>query len=77
MNLPDIKSWIKGHLGSDIKVTEQAGRKRTNEYEGVLSEVFPAVFIVDLESNEQPAQASFTYSKIVTEDIEVTFINKD
>ena len=41
MNLPDIKSWIKGHLGSDIKVTEQAGRKRTNEYEGVLSEVFP------------------------------------
>ena len=77
MNLPDIKSWIKGHLGCDIKVTEQAGRKRTNEYEGVLSEVFPAVFIVDLESNEQPAQASFTYSKILTEDIEVTFINKD
>lgn len=74
MNLPDIKSWIKENLGSDIKVIEQAGRKRTNEYDGVLSEAFPAVFIIDLDSSEQPAHASFTYTKILTEDIQVTFI---
>ncbi|ANZ57350.1 hypothetical protein BGL34_06490 [Fructilactobacillus lindneri] len=74
MNLPDIKSWIKENLGSDIKVIEQAGRKRTNEYGGVLSEAFPAVFIIDLDSSEQPAHASFTYTKILTEDIQVTFI---
>ncbi|WP_429970499.1 Veg family protein [Fructilactobacillus sp. Tb1] len=74
MNLPDIKSWIKDHLGSNIRVIEQAGRKRTNEYEGTLAEVFPAVFIVDLSSDDEPAHASFTYSKVLTEDIQVTFI---
>ncbi|USS84863.1 Veg family protein [Fructilactobacillus ixorae] len=74
MNLPDIRSWIQDHLGSDIKVVEQAGRKRTNEYDGVLVEVFPAVFIVDLDSSEQPAHASFTYTKILTKDIQVTFM---
>ncbi|EKK20123.1 hypothetical protein B808_689 [Fructilactobacillus florum 8D] len=73
MGLVDIKSWIKGHLGSNIKVVEQAGRKRTNEYVGVLVEAFPAVFIVDLSASEQPAHASFTYTKILTEDIQVTF----
>ncbi|WP_413627656.1 Veg family protein [Fructilactobacillus vespulae] len=74
MSLPDIKSWIQDHLGSNIKVVEQAGRKRTNEYEGVLSEAFPAVFIVDLKSAEQPAHVSFTYGKILTEDIKVVFV---
>ncbi|CAM2837148.1 hypothetical protein IV48_GL000999 [Fructilactobacillus fructivorans] len=73
-SLSKIKLFLDNHIGQEIHVTAQAGRKRTNEYDGVLSETFPAVFLITLDSDEKLGQVSYSYTDILTKNIEINFV---
>lgn len=72
-----IKKHIKNRIGSPIQVIAQAGRKRQIKRKGILSEVYPSLFVVNLDQEEnQFERVSFSYSDILTSTVEVKFLDE-
>ncbi|MDR0921044.1 MAG: Veg family protein [Lactobacillales bacterium] len=75
--LATIKEDLKNRIGSPIQVIAQTGRKRQTERKGVLSEVYPSVFVVDLDQDENAFErVSYSYSDILTSTVEINFIDE-
>ncbi|MCK8625116.1 Veg family protein [Apilactobacillus xinyiensis] len=74
-SLTNIKSKLDDRLGQEVMVTVQAGRNKIVERHGVLSETFPAVFVIDLEKDENLKRVSYSYTDILTKNIDVEFEN--
>ncbi|MCT7729902.1 MAG: Veg family protein, partial [Lactobacillus iners] len=49
MSLMAIKEKLDNHLGQELIVIAQAGRKKVIRRKGVLKKTYPAVFVVDLD----------------------------
>lgn len=74
MTLTTIKKELEGRLGSKIKLVAQTGRKRQTERNGVLTETYPSVFVVDLDPDENSFErVSYSYSDVLTHTVEIKF----
>lgn len=73
-SLANIKNKLDNRIGDKLMVIAQAGRKKTTERHGILRETYPAVFVVDLDQNENSFErVSYSYTDILTKNIEVDF----
>ncbi|AYM03942.1 hypothetical protein FD13_GL001393 [Levilactobacillus senmaizukei DSM 21775 = NBRC 103853] len=73
-SLANIKNKLDDRIGEKLMVIAQAGRKKTTERHGILRETYPAVFVVDLDQNENSFErVSYSYTDILTKNIEVDF----
>ncbi|HIW71414.1 MAG TPA: Veg family protein [Candidatus Levilactobacillus faecigallinarum] len=73
-SLANIKNKLDDRIGDKLMVIAQAGRKKTTERHGILRETYPAVFVVDLDQNENSFErVSYSYTDILTKNIEVDF----
>ena len=70
--LAEIKQQLDDHLGEPITLITHESRHRNIEH--VVRETFRSVFVLDLkqEGNEFD-RASFSYTDILTDNIEITF----
>jgi uncharacterized protein Veg len=76
VTIDDIKKKLAGRVGSPIQVIAQMGRKRQIKRKGILSEVYPSLFIVSLDQEESDyGCVSYSYSDILTKTVEVNFLN--
>lgn len=75
-SLTDIKSHLDNRLGEKVVVTVQVGRNKTLERHGRLAETFPAVFVVELEEDENLKRVSYSYTDILTKNIEMDFTDE-
>jgi uncharacterized protein Veg len=75
-SLTNIKSQLDSRLGEYVVVTVQVGRNKVLERHGKLTETFPAVFVVELEDDENLKRVSYSYTDILTKNIEINF-NQD
>jgi len=73
--LADIKKSLDGHLGRRLQLRANGGRKKTVECEGVLSETYHAVFVVELNEDNAQKRVSYSYTDILTEAVEITFLD--
>ena len=72
--LANIKNKLYDRIGEKLMVIAQAGRKKTTERHGILRETYPAVFVVDLDQDENSFErVSYSYTDILTKNIEVDF----
>ena len=72
--LADIKLLLDSHLGQRMQLKANGGRKKTIERAGVLRETYRAVFVVDLDQDENAFErVSYSYTDILTEAVEITF----
>jgi len=72
--LASIKKSLDGQIGREIKLIAQAGRKKTTERKGILSETYPAVFVVELDQEENAVErVSYSYTDVLTHSVEVEF----
>lgn len=72
--LADIKKSLDSHLGQRMQLKANGGRKKTIERAGVLRETYRAVFVVDLDQEENAFErVSYSYTDILTEAVEITF----
>ena len=74
-SLADIKKSLDGHLGKRLQLRANGGRKKTVECEGVLSETYHAVFVVELNEDNAQKRVSYSYTDILTEAVEITFLD--
>lgn len=69
-----IKSKLDSHLGDTLTVVAQAGRKKVTKRHGVLRETFPAVFMVDLDQDQNNFKhVSYSYTDLLTKNIALEF----
>lgn len=72
--LADIKKSLDCHLGRRLQLKANGGRKKTVERAGILRETYRAVFVVDLDQDENAFErVSYSYTDILTEAVEITF----
>ncbi|KAA9302314.1 MULTISPECIES: Veg family protein [Aerococcus] len=75
-NLAAIKAALDEKLGRRIQVTQQTGRKRITVRQGILSDTFPAVFVVELDQDQnQFERVCYSYTDVLTESVEIEFNN--
>jgi uncharacterized protein Veg len=76
--LLDIKRSLEAHVGSKIRLKANGGRRKTIERTGTLEEIYPSVFIVKLDEEQQSfKRVSYSYADILTESVEVTVCNDE
>lgn len=69
-----IKNKLDSHLGEQITVVAQAGRKKITKRRGVLKNTFPAVFVVDLDQEQNNFEhVSYSYTDLLTKNIALEF----
>lgn len=74
MKLTAIKKNLENHIGSKIMLVAQTGRKRQVERKGILTETYPAVFVVDLDQEENAFErVSYSYTDVLTNTVEIQF----
>ncbi|EOT39107.1 Veg family protein [Enterococcus columbae] len=72
-----IKKELEGHIGSEIMLVAQTGRKRQTERKGILTQTYPSVFVVDLDPNENAFErVSYSYSDVLTKTVEIEFLSE-
>lgn len=75
-NLAEIKESLDQNLGKRIQLTQQTGRKRIMTRQGILSETFPAVFVVELDQEENKFERlCYSYTDVLTESVEIQFVD--
>jgi len=74
--LADIKKSLDSHLGKRLQLKANGGRKKTIECEGVLSDTYHAVFVIELKQEDNACKrVSYSYTDILTEAVEITFLD--
>ncbi|OXS73629.1 biofilm formation stimulator Veg [Domibacillus enclensis] len=72
--LADIKKSLDSHLGKRLMLKANGGRRKTIERSGILTETYPAVFVVELDQDENSFErVSYSYADVLTETVELTF----
>lgn len=75
--LTEIKQDLDACVGHRIKLRANRGRKKVVERIGVLEQTYPHIFIIKLDGKTcQGRRLSFSYSDILTEDVELSLINE-
>ncbi|WP_208560461.1 Veg family protein [Marinilactibacillus kalidii] len=78
ITIASIKQNLDGQLGKEIKLTAQAGRKKTTERKGILTDTFPSVFIVELNKDESAYErVSYSYTDVLTQTVELEFTGNE
>ena len=72
-SLQDIKTKLDAHVGEEVTVVAQAGRKKITERSGVLRSTFPSLFVVELDEDANFERASYSYTDVLTNNIDITF----
>lgn len=73
-----IKDTLEGLVGESIIVTVSIGRGRTIVHEGILTETYPALFVIELDDGEDSYErVSFSYADVLTDSIDIDFPDKE
>lgn len=70
-----IKKDIKKYIGSKVKLETLKGRNKTTIDEGIIEDVYPSIFIIQLYEGELPSRKlSYSYTDILTNSVEITLL---
>lgn len=70
----NIKETFEELVGEKLIVTVDAGRGRKIIHEGVLTETYPSLFVVELDDGEDSYErVSFSYADVLTDSIDIDF----
>lgn len=72
--LIEIKQALESHIGKKLTLTANGGRRKTVIRSGILADTYPAVFVVDLDQEENAFErVSYSYADVLTEAVEISF----
>ena len=68
-----VRNAVYRAIGSKVVVKANRGRHRFDINEGVIKEVYPHVFMIELSDNEDEVskRVSYTYTDILTKDVQL------
>ena len=68
-----VRNAVYRAIGSRVLVKSNRGRHRVDVNEGVIKEVYPHVFMIELNDSEEDTSktVSYTYTDILTKDVQL------
>ncbi len=74
-DLIKAKSDIEQHIGSNVRVRFNNGKRREKTKDGVILSAYKSIFLVKLKiTGEQYTKTAYTYSDLLTENVVITII---
>jgi len=71
-----VKQDIQKFIGSKVKLESNKGRHKSTINEGIIANVYPSIFIVQLFNGDSPSRKlSFSYTDVLTNSVEITLCN--
>ena len=73
MTINKIKEDIQNNIGKRVKIVLNSSRNKQEKFDAILSDAYPFVFLVKLETDELCETKSFSYSDVLTETIVIHY----
>jgi len=75
--ISQVRRVVNNHIGSKVKVLANQGRHRVDVTEGVITETYPSIFLIQVENEMEDSfkTVSFSYSDVLTKDIKMVLCN--
>lgn len=71
VTLMEIKQQITMLKGKDIDMQVNRGRKKIENYSGVIDNIYPSVFTVKLAGRALGDMATYSYSDVLCGDVKI------
>ena len=71
LNLNEIKEKILSIKGKDVDISINRGRKKIDNYLGVIENIYPSVFTVKILNDEQLKNVTCSYSDVLCGDVKI------
>ncbi|MGN1208430.1 MAG: Veg family protein [Christensenellales bacterium] len=65
LTLNEIKNQIEQIKGKSVKMLVNRGRKRTEKLEGVIQNLYPSVFTVEIKDLKGNCIVSYSYTEVL------------
>lgn len=73
-NIVTIRQELSEQVGKEVKLTACESRNRVVEHTGVLSNTYPSIFVIDLDSQRDSVdRVSYSYIDVLTGSVELKF----
>ena len=70
--LDDIRKSLEKHLGKNIILKADKGRKQVITKKGILEKLYPSVFVVKIgNENSGFSRVSYSYSELLTSSVKL------
>ena len=72
-NLGNVRRALNRHVGSKVIVKSNLGRHTYDVLEGILTETYPCIFLVEVKNEKEDSvqTLSYSYSDIITKDVQL------
>ncbi len=73
-NINQVRRAVNSHIGSKVRILANKGRHRVDVTEGVITETYPSIFLIQVDSEVEDSfkTVSFSYSDVLTKDVRMT-----
>jgi uncharacterized protein Veg len=72
-DMRNVRKDIERRIGSRVILETNKGRHKSVINEGVIANVYPSIFTIQLMENESPMRKlSFSYTDVLTNSVEIT-----
>ena len=69
--LDEIKENVHSHVGKEVLVKANRGRRKVMKKEGILEKTYPNIFVVKIDDHDQIRRLSYSYADILTDNVEI------
>lgn len=74
VSLDTIRDELKKNIGKRVNVKAKKGRKRIGIEGAVIEEAYPSLFTIVISRSGSPERQSYTYSDILTKNVELKIL---
>ena len=72
-DVSDVRKAVFRHRGSRVKVKASKGRHKFDVSEGIIKEVYPYIFMIEIQNEEEDENrlVSYSYSDVLTHEVQL------
>lgn len=71
-----VKLSLDKNIGNKVKIRANRGRHKIDVAEGIISETYPSIFLVEIinKVDDTTQKISFSYTDVLTKDVQMQLI---
>lgn len=72
-NMCKVRNEVLKNVGRKVKIKANKGRNKVDIAEGVISQTYPCVFLIELDNSlsDSVKTMSFSYTDVLTKEVEL------
>lgn len=77
-DLNKVRQAVRNHVGSRVSIIANKGRHKVDKMEGIISEIYPSIFLVEVKNETEGffKTFSFSYTDVLTRDVRLKLCEK-